>query len=250
MISVYIPSHNYGKYVEEAISSVFSQSMTDWELILINDGSLDKTNVIFEAYAKHPRVRVFNVDGIGLPKTSNLALSVARGRYLIRLDGDDIFDENILLVLSNYLENNSDCALVFPDYYLMDELGNVYSHEWRRKLNTKDKLLDEPPNGACTMARISALKEVGGYREDLGAQDGLDLWLKIKNKYKTASVNLPLFYYRRHGKNLTEQPIKITNARRTLKKDGAKDLVKEKTPVIAVIPCREKFDFIDNFKFL
>jgi CMP-N-acetylneuraminic acid synthetase len=96
------------------------------------------------------------------------------------------------------------------------------------------------------MVRTSVLKEVGGYRDDLGAQDGLDLWLKLKNKFKAINVNLPLFYYRRHGKNLTEQPIKIINARRALKKDRYRMAVNQIKPIIAVIPCREKYDFVEN----
>lgn len=245
-ITVYIPSHNYGLFVKKSIDSVFSQTIENWELILINDGSSDNTQSIFEEYRHDPRVSIYKVEGLGLPKVSNLALNKAKGKYIIRLDGDDFFEENILLVLSNYLDRMTECALVFPDYYLIDEYENIYSHEWRRKINVQDKLLDEPPNGACTMVRTSVLKEVGGYRDDLGAQDGLDLWLKLKNKFKAINVNLPLFYYRRHGKNLTEQPIKIINARRALKKDRYRMAVNQIKPIIAVIPCREKYDFVEN----
>ena len=60
-----------------------------------------------------------------MPKVSNLALNKAKGKYIIRLDGDDFFEENILLVLSNYLDRMTECALVFPDYYLIDEYENM-----------------------------------------------------------------------------------------------------------------------------
>jgi len=185
-------------------------------------------------------------EGIGLPSVNNLALSKANGRYIIRLDGDDVFEENILLILSNYLDQNEDLALVFPDYYLVDDAGGVFSHEWRRKLHAEDHVMDEPPNGACTMFRVDVLRKVGNYRVDLGAQDGLDIWLKVKDKYKSMNVNLPLFYYRRHGQNLTEKSIKIINARRNIKRDKMCESVANVRPIIAVIPCRRNYDFVED----
>ena len=148
--------------------------------------------------------------------------------------------------MANYLDQDDSLALVFPDYYLVDESGEIFAHEWRKKLNVKDYLKDEPPNGACTMVRTEILKEVGGYREDLGAQDGLDLWLKIRNKHKSVNINLPLFYYRRHGNNLTENTHKILNARRVIKADKALEDFNENRPVTAVIPCRRNYDFVED----
>ena len=144
------------------------------------------------------------------------------------------------------MNQDKSLALIFPDYYLVDVSGAIFSHEWRKKLHIEDHIMDEPPNGACTMIRTNILKEVGCYREDLGAQDGLDIWLKIKDKYKYMNINLPLFYYRRHGENLTEQPIKIINARQNIKKDIAVDELCEYRPIIAVIPCRTNYDFVKN----
>jgi len=245
-ITVYIACHNYGAYVSEAIESVLCQTVNDWELLLIDDGSTDDTYEVFESYRSQPKIRIFRTEGISLPAVNNLALNEAKGKYIVRLDGDDIFDENILLVLGNYLDRDDELALVFPDYYLVDETGEIFAHEWRSKLHTKDHVMDEPPNGACTMVRTDVLKTVGGYREDLGAQDGLDLWLKIKDQYKSTNVNLPLFYYRRHGKNLTEQPLKILNARREIKSDMAFNEIGNRRPIIAVIPCRKNHDFVDD----
>ncbi|HOY68968.1 MAG TPA: glycosyltransferase family 2 protein, partial [Candidatus Ozemobacteraceae bacterium] len=198
-ISVYIASHNYGKYLQEAINSVLRQSIGGWELILINDNSFDNTQEIMELYRGDPRVSILTTNGIGLPAVANLALKVAKGEYLIRLDADDVFDENILLVLSNKLDRDPDVALVFPDYFLVDETGGFIIYEGRGALHKSNHMFDMPANGACTMIRRSVLEKLGGYREDLGAQDGLDLWLKVIKEYKCANINLPLFYYRRHG---------------------------------------------------
>ena len=242
-VSIYVVSHNYGKFLAEAIESVLRQHYDDWELLLIDDGSSDNTPDIMQVYRNDPRIRILRTEGIGLPSVCNLAIRESRGEYLIRLDGDDVFDENALLILVDYLERNSRIALVFPDYYLMDEGGEVFAHERRQKVSEYNHLLDMPPNGACTLIRKTVLTKVGGYREDLGAQDGFDIWAKIRNDHLVINVNLPLFYYRRHGQNLTKSTNRILVARRQIKKDAVTPLLDRFRPLIAVIPCRKNYDF-------
>ncbi len=248
-ITVYVPCHNYGQFLQEALESVFKQTFEDWELLIIDDGSSDNTPDIIQLYKNVPNIRTFRTEGIKLPAVCNLAIREAKGKYIIRLDGDDVFDENILLNLYHYLERNPDTIMVFPDYYLMDQLGNIFSHERRRKLYEEDHILDLPPNGACILAKTEILRELGGYREDLGAQDGFDLWVRIREKYKCGNINLPLFYYRRHFKNLTgadnESPT-IKFARQKIKKDITAKNLEQSRPIIGVIPVRQYFDFTEN----
>lgn len=245
-ITVYITSHNYGEYLEEAIQSVLRQSFQDFELLLINDGSKDNTQKIIERYKRKKNVRTFTGKNIGLPAAANIALRNAKGKYIIRLDADDIFDDHILLVLSTYLDTHKDVALVFPDYYLIDDHGGLIRHEIRTPILGNKRLQDMPANGACTMIRTSVLQKIGGYREDLRAQDGFDIWTKIIKKYSCGNVNLPLFYYRRHGSNLTSNTGKIANARQKIKKDAVMRTLKTSKPIIAIIPCREHYDIEPN----
>ena len=107
-------------------------------------------------------------------------------------------------------------------------------------------LFDNPANGACSLIRKKILEEIGGYREDLKAQDGYDIWNKITEKYKVANINLPLFYYRRHDKNLTNNEDHIFRARHRIKLDAVKDRIHTFYPVIALIPCRARYDFMPN----
>jgi len=242
-ISVYIPSHNYGKYLEIAIESVLLQTTDNWELLIIDDNSKDNTPEIINMYKGDERIRTFFVPGIGLPAVCNLALRESKGKYIIRLDGDDFFEENILLVLSNYLERNAECAMVFPDYYLINEYGEIFAHEKREKIFVNNHVFDTPANGACSLIRKSVLQKIGGYREDIGAQDGFDLWNKLVGHYKIGNINLPLFFYRQHGKNLTQQSHHILSARRRIKSDNIIKKVEKYRPIIAVIPCRKNYDF-------
>lgn len=241
--TVYVPSHNYGRFLGDAIESVLRQSASDWELIVVDDGSQDNTSEVMQLYRGHPQISLHRTEGIGLPAVCNFALEKARTPYVIRLDGDDLFDENILLVLGNHLDRHEDVVLVFPDYYLVDETGEVFQHERRPRLYSEDHMMDLPPNGAGTLLRRKVLEELGGYREDLGAQDGFDLWTRIRRRYKCANVNLPLFYYRRHGDNMTLKTQNILVARREIKKDSVRDKLDAQRPIIAVIPCRRHYDF-------
>lgn len=242
-VSVYVVSHNYGRFLGEAIESVLRQHYENWELLVIDDGSTDHTPDVVQLYVGDPRVRAYRTEGIGLPSVCNLALRESRGEYIMRLDGDDVLDENAVFVLLSYLERHPDLALVFPDYYLIDEGGEIFAHERRQKIAEASHTLDMPPNGACMLIRKSVLQSVGGYREDLSAQDGFDLWSKIRNSHKTMNVNLPLFYYRRHGSNLTNGSYRILAARRQIKRDAIASDLERFRPLLAVIPCRRNYDF-------
>ena len=245
-ITVYIPSHNYGKYLQEAIESVLRQTIDGWELFLIDVNSTDNTKDIIELYRGDPRIKIFHVKDSMLPQVANFASKQARGQYIIRLDADDIFDENILLVLSNYLDRFPDVAFVFPEYFLVDDHGGIIRYEGRQTVYHHNHLLDMPANGACTLIRKKVLEELGGYREDLGAQDGFDLWTKVLRQYKCANVNIPLFYYRRHEENLTQDQEHILSARRRIKKDACEVNLDKFRPIIAMIPCRKHYDIYPN----
>jgi len=245
-ITVYIPSHNYGRYLADAIDSVLRQTYGDWELIVINDASTDNTAEVMNLYRGHPQISLLTTEGIGLPAVSNLAVKQAKGDYVMRLDADDVVDENILLVLGTHLDLHPEAALVFPDYFLVDEYGEIFAHEYRKRIYDQNHVLDMPPNGACTLIRKSVLEEIGGYREDLGAQDGFDLWSRITDRFKAHNVNLPLFYYRRHGINLTANTHRILSARRQIKRDAVQESLKECRPITAVIPCRRNYDFVPD----
>ncbi len=246
LVTVYMPSHNYGRFLSEAIESVLRQTFDSWELLLIDEKSTDNSVEVMKLYCGNPKVKLYHTEHIGLPEVANFAISKAKGKYIVRLDADDVFDDNALLVLSNYLERRPDIALVFPDYFLMDEHGFVYAQERIQPIYYANHMLDSPPNGACTMIRKGVLQEIGGYRSDLGAQDGLDLWSKIRHQFKAENVNIPLFYYRRHGKNLTGDREFILNARREIKKDASIDKIAGSRPIIAIILCRENYDFVPN----
>ena len=129
--SVYIVSHNYGHYVEQAIQSVFEQTESNWELLLIDDGSTDSTSEIFKKYEKDSRIRTFNTNGIGLNAVCNFALNEALGDFIIRLDGDDYFDEN----MNSILKKERDLRIGYAIIDLMKQRDDI--ENFNKKLNKR-----------------------------------------------------------------------------------------------------------------
>lgn len=238
LVTVYITNYNYGRYVRRAIDSVLTQSLQDFELIVIDDGSTDNSRAAISEYEGHPKVRIIFQENIGLNRSNNIALKASRGRYIMRLDADDYLDRQALLVLSNVLEDNEHVGLVFPDYYYVDADGNVTGQERRHDFEAEVSLLDQPAHGACTMIRKSFLQDVGGYDEEFRCQDGYDLWLRFIERWEVRNVNLPLFYYRRHGSNLTEDQGRIRSTRARIKKAHARRLNTPACPTLAIVPVR------------
>lgn len=246
-ISVYMASFNYADFIEEAINSVIHQTLEDWELIVINDGSTDDTAEVLKQYETNQKIRIIHQQNKGLNITNNIALRLARGEYIMRLDADDYLDENALSVLSDSLDRNKEFDLVFPDYYEVDENGKVLDLIRRDKLDNDVEILDLPAHGACTMFRTNTLKRLGGYIEDFQCQDGYELWLRFIQKYKPKNINIPLFYYRQHSKSLTKNKKKILDTRREIKKRFVKKELNGKLPkVVAIIPASRQTNYIKN----
>src|ERR1700704_1836759 len=131
LVTVYVTNFNYGRYLRLALESVYRQTFQDFELIIIDDGSTDDSRAIIAEYEGRPETRIILQDNKGLNATSSVAVKAARGKYVMRLDADDILDESALLVMTSLLESAPDVALVFPDYFYIDENGAVTGQERR-----------------------------------------------------------------------------------------------------------------------
>lgn len=249
-VTVYVPCHDYGRFVDQAVASVVRQIYDDWELLVIDDGSVDETASVAEEWARrHPdRIRVLrHAPARGVRGCANLALEAARGDYIMRLDADDFLDESALLVLAGFLDRHPEVGLVYPNYTYVNEQGEVLGVENRKKIGEEAKLLDLPAHGACSMVRKRVLKSVGGYSESYEAQDGYELWLKVIHRYPVANVSTPLFYYRQHGRSLSRDEDRILGARRQIKRglvDAGDGRVKPR--VGAVIAAKNTYEKLAN----
>ncbi len=236
LITVYITSHNYGKFINKAIKSVLNQSVKNFELIIIDDGSTDNSKKIINNYKSNKKITSIFQKNRGLIVSNNLALRLARGKYIMRLDADDWLDFHALEIMSNILERNSKIGLVFPDYFEVDRNGKVLNLVRRHDFK-KVKLYDQPAHGACTMIRKDCLEKIGGYNEKYDRQDGYYLWIKFIQKYEVINTNLPLFFYRKHENSLSKNEEKILSTRsEIIRSNLSKKNLKKKA--LAILPIR------------
>jgi len=244
LVTVYIPCRNYGRFLAQALDSLIAQLHTNWEAIVVDEASEDDSLEVAARYtAMDARVHILRNDApTGLQKVANRVLGLARGKYIVRLDADDWLDEGALLLMAAKLEANPEIGIVYGNYFYTDEAGAVIGTERRHRLGDEDTAGHLAPHGACTMVRTRALKAVGGYSEDINAQDGWELWYKLQNRVGAASLDVPIFYYRQHGTSLSRNFDRLLTARSRIFERIANSLQGGFTPTcLAVIPVRESY---------
>jgi CMP-N-acetylneuraminic acid synthetase len=245
LVTVYIPCYNYGRYLSQAVASVQTQLYKNWELFIVDDASNDCTAAMAEELRRQDPERIkmlSNPNPYGLQRIANRILKLANGRYIVRLDADDWFDESALLLMVAKLESDPQLGLVYGNYFYTNQEGQVIGVERRRSLGVEDMAGHLPPHGACTMVRTRVLKAVGGYSEDVTAQDGWELWYKLIHRAKAASLEAPLFYYRQHEQSLSRDAGRLLTARANiLAKTRAKLEGSYAPSCLAVIPVRESY---------
>ena len=119
----FILYYNYGKFVSNAIYSVLNQTYQKFEILVIDDGSTDNSLEIISKYSKD--VTIIKQKNIGLVKSILKVFSIAKGDYVIRLDADDWLDSKCIEMLVKKIETNKNVAMVFPDYFEVDEFGQT-----------------------------------------------------------------------------------------------------------------------------
>lgn len=236
LVSVYIVNHNYGKYLDQSITSVLNQTFKNFEIIFIDNGSKDNSKEKLERFYANKKIKIVLQENIGPNAANNVALRFARGKYIMRLDADDYLDKNALEIMSALLEKNKDIGMVFPDYFIVDENGDILNL-MRRHDFSEVELFDQPAHGACSMVRREYLESIGGYDESYHCQDGWDLWVKLIKKYGVENINLPLFFYRQHSDNLSKNEKMLLSTRAKILKKNAQTTKKVES-CLAVIPIR------------
>ena len=238
LVTVYITNYNYARFIRQAIESVRRQTYRHIELIIIDDGSTDDSREILAEYEDGPGIQVIYQQNKGLNATNNVALAAATGTYFIRLDADDYFEPYAIALMVSMMEGRPEIGLLFPDYYYVDEIGNIIGVESRHDFDREVSLYDSPAHGACTMVRTEELRKLGGYNELFCCQDGYELWLKYILHSRVSNLNKPLFYYRKHKSNLTSDESRILETRKQIKRHYV-SLMKPSTPsAVAIVPVR------------
>lgn len=212
-VTVFIPVYNREKYVAAAIESVLTQSFTNFELLLIDDGSTDRSVEIIRSYTTDPRVRlVCNGDNLGIPKTRNKGIDLARGEYTAMLDSDDCTYPTRLEKQVAFLDRHRDFAVVGAWATRMDEEGRslrrvkilpVSPGELQSRL-----LFRSCHYHSAIMARTSLLREYR-YREQYVVSEDFDLFVRLARNYKLGNLPNILVCRRVHAGRITREKAQL-----------------------------------------
>tara|TARA_B100000963_G_C22611943_1_gene665304 strand:+ start:419 stop:1084 length:666 start_codon:yes stop_codon:yes gene_type:complete len=207
-ISVIVPTYNQEKYLGRCLRSLLDQTLEnkDYEIIVINDGSKDKTNFVTDLFKDEIKVIKHRINK-GLPHAINKGILAARGRYIVRVDSDDYVNKEFLNIPYNFLSSNPEIDAVSCDYFLVDEKESIIKRE-----NSEKK-----PVGCGIMFRIEHLLELGMYDRSFLVHEDKDLRYRFLKNYKIYRIPLPLYRYRKHDNNITNNKSKMKQHLKKLK---------------------------------
>ncbi|MBN1149625.1 glycosyltransferase [candidate division WOR-3 bacterium] len=205
-VSVVIPVHNRADFLKSAVSSVLEQDTKEWELIVVDNASDDRTyETALELSQKDPRIRVFRRDDNRIAKALNLGVKKARGQFIAQLDSDDLYSPSTLRLMIKALKSDLTAGLAVSYYDLIDCDGNVLNEMGvvRHEEYSVNNILRVDGAGAVRVWRKSAIEEMGYFDEgdfcDYG--EDYDMVLKVTEKYRLKRVREVLYHYRRHPGN-------------------------------------------------
>jgi glycosyltransferase involved in cell wall biosynthesis len=247
-ISVVMCVFNGECFLREAVESILDQSFRDFEFIIINDGSTDGSGALLEFYQKKDqRVRVYHQDNQGLVRSLNRGCELARGKYIARMDADDIAVNDRLARQFQFMEEHPDIGVLGGAAEVIDSSGKTL----KISVNPADDsqirtalLTDCPFWHPTILMRKSLFERVGGYREIVFGSEDYDLWLRMADHGDLANLEAVLLRYRLHHHQVTVRKLRevtfstlAARAAAEARKNGRPDplnFVSEITPEVLV----------------
>ncbi|MDD2581781.1 MAG: glycosyltransferase family 2 protein [Desulfuromonadaceae bacterium] len=212
-VSILMPVRNEERYLQATLDSLYCQTFTDWELVVVDDGSSDSTPLILAAAAgQDSRVHVIRSEGCGLVVALNSGLKACRGPLLARMDGDDICHQRRLQLQAAYLESHPDTGLVACNFRHFPRSGikqGMLDYEsWQNSLTDhslaiRDLFVESPFIHPSIMTRRTILEELDGYHDN-GWPEDYDLWLRMAAAgVHFARLPQSLLFWRDHPERAT-----------------------------------------------
>jgi glycosyltransferase involved in cell wall biosynthesis len=212
-VSILMPVRNEERYLPAALDSIFRQTLTEWELVAVDDGSTDGTlSILSEAAHIDSRIHIIRREGGGLVAALNDGLSCCHAPMLARMDGDDICHPKRLELQAAYLDANPECGLVACSFRHFPRTGlkqGMLAYEtWQNKLIThnlimRDQYVESPFVHPSIMTLRKIIERIGGYH-DCGWAEDYDLWLRMATEgVQFARLPQNLFFWRDHPERAT-----------------------------------------------
>jgi len=206
-ISVIMSVHNGDKYLSEAIESILAQSISNFEFIIVDDGSTDNTaKIIFNFAKKDNRIKIITLENNkGLPNALNVGIRASSGEFIARMDCDDIsLPERLKKQL--YMIQKSNVDILGAQVINIDQSGKTIKAKTFPMENNIIKY--HLPYGNCishptVMMKKSTLENIGLYNVEYKTSQDYELWLRLLPKCRFANLEEPLIQYRKHQKRLS-----------------------------------------------
>jgi glycosyltransferase involved in cell wall biosynthesis len=231
LISVVLPVYNGAPFIAASIESVLAQTYTDFELIVVDDGSTDETPAILRSYENDPRVRLIRQPNRKLPAALNAGFAEARGEFSTWTSADNLMQPEMLGELAKFLNSNPDAEMVFADYELIDGDGrSAFDSDFCRCYQTPQgsNVLHLPYDpgelnfvqnnyiGGCFLYRTWAARAVGEFSSDCFGFEDYDFWLRMNALFRIAHLGRReiLYSYRLHSGSLTAHEKELQVAQR------------------------------------
>jgi len=198
IVSVVMSVYNGEKYLRESVESILNQTFSDFEFIIINDGSTDVSREILESYHDE-RIVLVHQENVGLTRALNKGLALAKGKYIARQDADDISRPERLEKQVAFMEAIPSVGLLGTRFEFIDENGTIVRTS---PLPTENSILQDQLISinlfchASVVIRREALEKAGGYRDFFRYSQDYDLWLRIAEQYEIANLTYMLVQYR------------------------------------------------------
>lgn len=217
LVSVLLPSYNHEDYIEEAILSVINQTYCNIQLIVVDDGSTDRSPEIISNLQTLYGFEYYRQTNQGLISTLNTLGKGAKGKYISLFSSDDTYDKRKIELLVKYLEDNPKYSMVYSKIALMDRYSNILKciDEAYKEGNIFFSLLcgEFFINGLSTLVRRHVYEK---YTRDESYIDDFQFWLKIARNEKIGFIDEVTAYYRKHNNHLSSNLMKMQNAEREI----------------------------------
>ena len=194
LVSVIVAAHDEERYIGRCLRSLLAQrfARSQFEIVVVDDGSTDRTSAILETFGADVRV-IRNDKNLGLPASLNKAITSTHSKFVVRVDADDYVNAAFLDVLYLFLAENPGFDAAACDYLLVDDREEV--------LRRADAMKE--PIACGIMFRTEQLIDIGLYDESFLRHEDRDLRVRFLDRYSIHHVPLPLYRYRRHDDNIT-----------------------------------------------
>lgn len=203
-VSIVLPVYNGERYLREAMDSILEQSYTDWELIVVDDCSVDRTAEIIDRYClSDSRIHVIhNKKNQKLPQSLNIGFAASKGQYLTWTSDDNRYLPDALATMAGYLDVHNDVCMVRGKMDIIDSNGRVTEH-WEDY--SDEKMYSFNCLGACFMYRRAVREKIGDYNVDAFCVEDYDYWLRVLEGFgEIVPIDQILYQYRRHADSLSE----------------------------------------------